>query len=239
MRTLALSSGYSMRGAFAKLREAEVTMSWLCVGDKGINPAKAGSVKPVTNPALKNRPLAGLLAFVYIGLFGIAGYLESIKIEEYWPVWLFIAAAVIWFATMMVLPFLVVQYFFGLDISVLWRPFQRFTIRKMLIWTFWISVFIWYFSQMQWLDNRKDWRRDNQTAVRLTQGKSSPGFLLRLMGDPGESRIEIKNATKEQIAEAQRLFPEATVVATGNVPDRAPAAPAAAPVVAQPAAGSN
>jgi hypothetical protein len=33
------------------------------------------------------------------------------------------------------------------------------------------------------------------------------------MGKEGEARIEIKDGTKEQVAEARRLFPEATVVA--------------------------
>jgi hypothetical protein len=33
------------------------------------------------------------------------------------------------------------------------------------------------------------------------------------VGESGESRIEIKNGTTDEIAEARRLFPEATVVA--------------------------
>jgi hypothetical protein len=166
----------------------------------------------VTNRALRNRPLAGVLTLVYVALLALAGYLESIRIEQYWPIWLFVVAVLIWFAIMMVLPFVVIRYFFGLDLSLLWQPLRRFSLGSMLIWVFYISLFLWYFTQMEWLDDRRDWRRNNPTAVRTTEGKAPLG-LLRLMGDPGESRIEIKNGTKNAIAEAKRLFPEATVVA--------------------------
>jgi hypothetical protein len=169
-----------------------------------------------TNPALRNRPLAGVLALVYVALFALAAYLESIRIEDYWPTWLFIVGGVTWFAVMMVLPFVVLRYFFGLYLSLLWQPLRRFSLRSMLFWVTYISLFIWYFTQMEWLDERKDWRRNNPTAARTTHGKAPPG-LLRLMGDPVESRIEIKNGTKEDVAETKRLFPEATVVA---VPER-------------------
>lgn len=182
------------------------------MGDQTANPANDGIAKPGINPALRNRPLAGVLALVYVALFALAACLESIRIEDYWLVSLLILAGVAWFAIMMVLPFLVLQYFFGLDMSLLWRQLQRFSIRSMMLWMFWISLFVWYFTQMAWLNDRRDWRRDNPTAVRTTQGKAPLG-LLRLMGDPGESRIEIKNATKDKIAEARRLFPEATIVA--------------------------
>ena len=155
-----------------------------------------------TNPALRNRPLAGVLALVYVALFALAGYLESIRIEDYWPTWLLIVGGVTWFAIMMVLPFVVLRYFFGLYLSLLWQPLRRFSLRAMLLWVLYISLFIWYYTQMEWLDGRRDWRRDNPTATRSAQGKAPPG-LLRLMGDPGESRIEIKNGTKDEIAEAK------------------------------------
>jgi hypothetical protein len=169
-------------------------------------------MRQTTNPALRNRPLAGGLALVYVALFALAWYLESIRIEDSWPTWLLIAGGVTWLGIMLVLPFVVVRYFFGLDLSLLWQPLLRFSLRAMLFWVAYISVFIWYFTQMDWLNERRDWRRDNPTAVRSTHGKAPPG-LLRLMRDPGESRIEIKNGTKDQIAEAKRLFPEATVIA--------------------------
>src|SRR5688500_16224995 len=133
--------------------------------------ANGGRTYQTTNPALRNRKLAGVLALVYAALLALAGYLESICIAGYLPLWVFIAAGLTWFAIMMVLPFLIVQYFFGLDLSILWRTLRRFSLRKMLLWTFWISLFIWYFTQTQWLDNRRDWRRDNPTAVRTTKGK--------------------------------------------------------------------
>jgi hypothetical protein len=72
-------------------------------------------------------------------------------------------------------------------------------------------VLIWYFTQMHWSNERDRWRISNRAAVRSTQGEAPLG--LRLVGELGVSRIEIKNGTKEQIAEAKRLFPEATVVA--------------------------
>jgi hypothetical protein len=189
------------------------------MGDQGMNRENSGTMDRVIIPGLRNRKLAGVLALVYVALFALAGYLESIRIEDYWPTWLLIVGAVTWIAIMLVLPFLVVQYFFGLDISLLWRPLRRFSLRAMLLfWVPYISLFVWYFTQMEWLNQRRDWRMDNPTAVRTTRGKAPPG-LLRLMGDPGESRIEIKNATKDEIAEAKRLFPEATVVAAPE-PDR-------------------
>jgi hypothetical protein len=182
------------------------------MGNQAINRENAASVRPAINPALRNRPLAGVLALVYVALLALAFYLESIRIEDYWPTWLLVLGGVTWFATMLVLPFLVVQYFLGLDLSLFWRRFQRFSLRKMLLWMFCISLFLWYFTQMEWLKQRNAWRRDHPTAVRTTEGKAPPG-LPRLIGDPGESRIEIKNATKDDIAEAERLFPEATVIA--------------------------
>jgi hypothetical protein len=172
----------------------------------------AATTRPAINPALRNRPLAGVLALVYVALFALVIYLESIRIEDYWPTWLLVLGGVTWFATMLVLPFLVVQYFLGLDLSLFWRRFQRFSLRKMLLWMFCISLFLWYFTQMEWLKQRNAWRRDHPTAVRTSEGKAPPG-LPRLIGDPGDSRIEIKNATQDEIAEAERLFPEATVIA--------------------------
>jgi hypothetical protein len=161
-----------------------------------------------TNPALRNRPLAGILALAYAALFALVGYLESIRIEDYWPTWLLVVGGVIWFAIMLVLPFLVVQYFFGMDLS----PLRRFSLRSMLLcWVPFLCVLTWYFTQMYWRAERDQWRISNRAAVRSTHGQAPLG--LRLLGEAGESRIEIKNATKREVAEAKRLFPEATVVA--------------------------
>jgi hypothetical protein len=120
---------------------------------------------------------------------------------------------------MLVLPFVVVRYFFGLDLNVLWQSLRRFSLRGMLVWVLYISLLIWYFTQMHWSNQRSRWRISNRATVRSTQGQAPLG--LRLVGELGESRIEIKNGTQDQIAEAQRLFPEATVVAvpTANTQD--------------------
>jgi hypothetical protein len=115
---------------------------------------------------------------------------------------------------MVVLPFSVAKYFFGMDL----RHLRRFTLRGMLLGVVYISVFVWYFTQMEWLRQRQQWRRDNPAAARSTQDRSPPG-LLRLLGEQGESWIEIKNGTKKKLAEAKRLFPEATVVVAGEAPD--------------------
>src|SRR5688572_23247679 len=97
----------------------------------------------LTKPAQRNRSLAGVLSLIYVALFALAGYLESARIDDYWPTWALWAAGVIWFAIMLVLPFLVLQYFFGLDLSPLWRLSPR----KMLFYVLFIGVLIWCFTQ--------------------------------------------------------------------------------------------
>lgn len=87
-----------------------------------------------TDPALRNRKLAVVLALVYVALFALVRYLESIRFEDYWPNWLLIVGGASWLAIMIVLPFLVVRYFFGLDLSRLWQPLWRFSLRSMLLW---------------------------------------------------------------------------------------------------------
>ena len=89
------------------------------------------------------------------------------------------------------------------------RPW-RFSLRAMLVIVAIVSLILWTFIQLDWIEKRERWRRHNRAAIRSTQGQAPPG-LVRLF-EPGVSRIEIKNGTKEQIAEASRLFPEATVV---------------------------
>jgi hypothetical protein len=159
-----------------------------------------------TNPALRNRKLAGVLALVYVALFAIAGYLESIRIESYWPTWLFAVGSAAWVAIMLVLPFVVVRYFFGLDLSLLWQALRRFSLRSMLLWWVpYICVLIWYFTQMHWSNERDRWRVSNRAAARSTQGEAPLG--LRLVGEEGESRIEIKYGTQEQIAKATAVPP--------------------------------
>jgi hypothetical protein len=111
----------------------------------------------------------------------------------------------------------------------------RFSLRAMLLGVLVISILIWIAIQFAWIRQRKAWRTSGPAAARSTQGQSPPG-LLQLFGEQGESWIEIKNGTKEQIAEAKRLFPEATVVVAGEVPGGTQAVPAVAPVAPQAAA---
>jgi hypothetical protein len=179
------------------------------------------------------RKLAGILALVYCALFALAFYLESIKIEDRWPLWILWVGGMLGFGALLVLPFVVVALFFGIDTTF---PFlRRFTLRGMLRGMFWASLFIWYCTQMSWVIQRQQWRVTNRGAVRSTEVRPAPP-ALRLLQEQGESWIEIKNATKEQLAEAKRLFPEATVVAEGDTPVGAQAAPLAAPIQPQPAA---
>jgi hypothetical protein len=166
------------------------------------------TTKPAQRTAPRNRALAGVLAIVYAALFALAGFLESIRIEDHLPIWLLVVVGVSWFAIMLVLPFLVIKYFFGLDLS----PLRRFSLRSLLVWWVpFVCVLTWYFTQMHWRVERDRWRISNRAAVRSTQGQAPLG--LRLLGEAGESRIEIKNGTKREVAQAKRLFPEATVVA--------------------------
>ena len=167
-----------------------------------------------TKPAPRNRVLAGILSLVYVALMAFTFYLESTSVEKHWPTWVLIVAGVTWGAIMIGLSFLVVKYFFGLDLRG--RHWQ-FSLRKMLLGVPVISVIIWMFTQLDWLEQRQRWRAHNPAAVRSTLGQAPPG-LVRLF-DSGISRIEIKNGTNEQIAKAKRLFPEATVVAAPK-PDR-------------------
>ena len=158
----------------------------------------------------RDRVVAGILTLVYAALWAIALYLQSIRIEDYWPKWALWAGGLGGTAIMIVLPLLAVRYFFGIQLDSLWR----FSLRKMLVGVVWISVFFWFMTQMQWSVERSLWLSSNRVAARSTQGEAP--FRLRLLGKPGESRIEIKNGTKQQIAEAKRLFPEATVVVIGR-----------------------
>jgi hypothetical protein len=179
----------------------------------------------------RQRKLAGIWALVYCALFALGFYLESLDIEDFWPVWALWVGGVLGFGTLLVLPFVVVVLFFGIDITF---PFlRRFSLRGMLRFMFWASLFIWYGTQMSWVIQRQQWRSANRAAVQSTEGQAPP--VLRLLNEQGESRIEIRNATKEQIEEAKRLFPEATVVAVGESPAGDQAVPAGAAVQRQPA----
>lgn len=177
------------------------------VGARQANPSASKNDFRFIKSTPKQRKLAGVLALAYAALMGLAFYLESIRIEDRWPVWLLWVGGVTGFAILLVLPFVIVQLFFGLD---LFLP-RRFTLRGMLRTMFWASLVFWYCTQMYWIIERQQWRASNRAAIVSTDGAAPPA--LRLLRESGESRIEIKNGTQKQLAEAKRLFPEATVVA--------------------------
>lgn len=166
-----------------------------------------------TTPAPRNRIVAGVLFLVYVALMAIAFYLESTGGVDHWPSWALWMAGVTWGTLCLGLPFFVVKYFFGLNLMQ-GRPW-RFSLRAMLLGVLYAGVFILLATQIYWIEQRKAWRSSNRAASRFTPGQA-PSGLLRLFGEHGESRIVIQNGTKEQIAEAMRLFPEATVVASGE-----------------------
>lgn len=153
--------------------------------------------------------MAGVLSLIYAALMALAFYLASIRIETYWPTWLLWVGGVAGFMALMVLPFLVVRYFFWGDLT----PFRRFSLRKLMLVMFWASLIVWYSTQINWKIHRTLWRGANRAVASTTEGRAP--IALRLLGETGASRIEIKNGTPQQIAEAKRLFPEADVVVAG------------------------
>jgi hypothetical protein len=106
---------------------------------------------------------------------------------------------------------------------------KRFSLRTMLVVVALVSAVVWLSTQINWLRQRRAWRNFGPPAMRSTKSESAPGFL-GLLGEGGESWIEIKNGTPEQIAEAKRLFPEATVVIAGGPPVHSNETPAVSPV---------
>jgi len=142
---------------------------------------------------------------VVTGLILFTGMLDS------WPRWARVAANIIGGAWPLV--------YVGRELSGVMkgRPL-RFSLRAMLVIVSIVSLFLWTFIQLDWIEKRERWRRHHGAAVRSTEGQAPPG-LVRLF-EPGVSRIEIKKGTKEQIAEARRLFPEATVVVADEAPVR-------------------
>ena len=157
----------------------------------------------------RDRIVAGVLAGVYAALMALGFYLESIRIETYWPTWLLWVGGVTGFSVMMVLPFLVVRYFFWGDLT----PFRPFSLGRMMRVMFWACLIVWYCTQIYWKIQRTQWRGTNRAVASTTEGRAP--IALRLLGETGASRIEVKNGTPQQIAAAKRLFPEATVVVAG------------------------
>ena len=81
----------------------------------------------------RERVLAGVLALVYLGGWALAGYAGSNRIEDHWHPRVFWVAFVAWFAIMLVLPLVVVCWFFaGIDGSPGWLR-GRFSLHALLI----------------------------------------------------------------------------------------------------------
>jgi hypothetical protein len=93
------------------------------------------------------------------------------------------------------------------------RP--KFSLRLMLLAVAAISVIMWAAIQLNWIRQRRTWLSSGPPAIRSSKPQPAPG-LLRFFGERGESWIEIKNGTNQQIAEAQWLFPEAIVIIEGG-----------------------
>jgi len=64
---------------------------------------------------------------------------------------------------------------------------------------------------LTWIRKRGAWRAPSSGAMFSTLPANAP-WPLAIYGEKGESWIELKQATDEQLADVQRLFPEATVV---------------------------
>jgi hypothetical protein len=91
-----------------------------------------------------------------------------------------------------------------------------------------------------WIHQREAWRAADSGAIFSSQPADAPS-PLGMYGETGAAWIELKNATDEQLAEVQRLFPEATVVKHELQPVVLPPPPApvapmttAAPALAPP-----
>lgn len=156
-----------------------------------------------TKPVSRSRVLAEVLYWLFT--VGIV-FVFSRDAIGHWPFWAWIVAIVVGGAVGLALLIFVVK-----DLSHLTqgRPL-RFSLRGLLLLVPIVSVLVWLFMQLDWIEKRERWRRHNAAAVRSTVGQA-PAGLVRLF-EPGVSRIEIKNGTTEQIEYVRRLFPEATVV---------------------------
>ena len=81
----------------------------------------------------RERILAGGLALVYLGGWALGGYADSIGLDELWPARVFWVAWAAWLAIMLVLPLVVVCWFFaGIDRSPGWLR-GRFSLHALLI----------------------------------------------------------------------------------------------------------
>jgi hypothetical protein len=94
-----------------------------------------------------------------------------------------------------------------------WFRWFRWSLRTMLGVVTMLGGLFGY--HLNWIRQRAPWREPVSNAVRSTLPNTAPG-LLPIFREPGESWIEIKDGTKEQVAAVQKLFPEAVVLIAGQ-----------------------
>jgi hypothetical protein len=178
--------------------------------DQRVDKTGYRSVNQRAKVATHRRIPADALFWIYIVGVVLVFYSGLI---DHWPRWAWIWALVIG-GLLCLWPLFVA--FKDLRSLTGGRPL-RFSLRGLLLIVPIISVLIWLFIQLDWIEKRERWRRHNRAAVRSLEGQA-PGGLVRLF-EPGVSRIEIRNGTKDEIDYVKRLFPEATVVGGGEVRD--------------------
>ena len=99
------------------------------------------------------------------------------------------------------------------------RRWYQFTLRTLFVV---MTVFaLWLGWQINWFRSRQAWLEAKDyvgafPAVGLRK-VPHPHFLLTLFRQEAMSQILLRNATEEEVAKVQRLFPEANVV-SGNWP---------------------
>jgi hypothetical protein len=88
----------------------------------------------------------------------------------------------------------------------------RFSLRTMFVLVAVVSILLlWMASQMNWVRQRQAWRSTGPPVLMILMPNSAP-WPLHFFDESGVELIKIENETAEQIAEAMRLFPEATIV---------------------------
>src|SRR5262245_53286199 len=117
--------------------------------DQRTNRESGGSVKWITSTP-RERILAGVLSLVYIGGWALAIYAFSNRPEERWPDRFFWVSFVACWSVMMVLPPVIVCWFFsGIAGSPAWFR-GRFSLRTLLIAATLVTVVL---GLVAWLNN--------------------------------------------------------------------------------------
>lgn len=97
------------------------------------------------------------------------------------------------------------------------RHWFQFSLRSLFVV---ITLFaMWLGWQLYWFKTRRDWlEAKNYVAAFPAAGARKlphPQLLITLFRQEAMSQILLRNATEEEVAKVQRLFPEADVV-SGN-----------------------